>query len=139
MICMAATARTTSTHATGIGPLSLVEQEAHIGGETVRRPHHVIADLARHVMLVSGDMALLGTPCHLRSADAGDLVERDITAPERVAGTIVAIDAPRANVLGVDHQLTDAGEVGPAAFSSNERVPDHFKGNLRSAKNGTKP
>ena len=56
----------------------LVVQEAHIGDETVWGPHYVIADLARHITLVPGDVILMGTPCHSRSVDPGDFVECEI-------------------------------------------------------------
>ena len=72
----------------------LVVQEAHIGDETIWGPHYVIADIARHITLLPGDVVLMGTPCHSRSVDPGDLVECEITGLGRLAGTVVAIPAP---------------------------------------------
>jgi 5-oxopent-3-ene-1,2,5-tricarboxylate decarboxylase/2-hydroxyhepta-2,4-diene-1,7-dioate isomerase len=112
----------------------LVVQEAHIGQETIWGPHYVIADIARHITLVPGDVILMGTPCHSRSVDAGQKVECEITGLGRVAGTVVRIDAPRASALGVGHQPTDTPEVRRVALGFDERVPERLKSNLRAAK-----
>ena len=111
-----------------------VVQEAHIGEETIWGPHYVIADLARHITLVPGDVILMGTPCHSRSVDPGHFVECEITGIGRVGGTVVAIDAPRAAALGVGHAPTDTPEVRRVALGFDERVPDRFKDNLRQAR-----
>ncbi len=112
----------------------LVVQEANIGDETIWGPHYVIADIARHITLVPGDVILMGTPCHSRSVDPGQLVECEITGLGRLAGTVVAIDAPRAAALGVGHPPTDSPEVRRVALGFDERVPEQFKANLRAAK-----
>lgn len=111
----------------------LVVQEAHIGDETIWGPHYVIADLARHITLVAGDVILMGTPCHSRSVDPGDLVECEITGLGRLAGRVTAIDAPRAAALGVGHAPTDSAEVRRVALGFDERVPERFKENYRRA------
>ena len=111
-----------------------VVQEAHIGDEAIWGPHYVIADLARHITLVAGDVILMGTPCHSRSVDAGQTVECEITGIGRVSGVVVAIDAPRASALGVGHAPTDSAEVRRVALGFDERVPEAFKENLRVAK-----
>lgn len=108
-----------------------VVQEAHIGEETIWGPHYVIADLARHITLLPGDVILMGTPCHSRSVDPGQVVECEITGIGRIRGTVVAVDAPRAAALGVGHAPTDSPEVRRVAFGFDERVPDHLKRNLR--------
>jgi 5-oxopent-3-ene-1,2,5-tricarboxylate decarboxylase / 2-hydroxyhepta-2,4-diene-1,7-dioate isomerase len=108
----------------------LVVQEAHIGHETIWGPHYVIADIARHITLVAGDVILMGTPCHSRSVDPGQFVECEITGIGRVGGTVVAIDAPRAAALGVGHAPTDTPEVRRVALGFDERVPDRLKENL---------
>ena len=111
-----------------------IVQQAHIGEETIWGPHYVIADLARHITLVAGDVILMGTPCHSRSVDAGDLVECEVTGLGRVAGTVVEIAAPRASALGVGHQPTDTPEVRRVALGFDERVPEHFRQNLAAAR-----
>jgi 5-oxopent-3-ene-1,2,5-tricarboxylate decarboxylase / 2-hydroxyhepta-2,4-diene-1,7-dioate isomerase len=112
----------------------LVVQEAHIGEETVWGPHYVIADIARHITLVPGDVILMGTPCHSRSVGPGHYVECEVTGLGRVGGTVVAIDAPRAAALTVGHQPTDSAEVRRVALGFDERVPERFKDNLRKAR-----
>lgn len=111
----------------------LVVQEAQIGEETIWGPHYVIADIARHITLEAGDVILMGTPCHSRSVDAGDVVACEITGIGRVEGTVTAIDAPRASALGVGAPPTDSPEVKRVALGFDERVPDLFKANLRKA------
>jgi 5-oxopent-3-ene-1,2,5-tricarboxylate decarboxylase / 2-hydroxyhepta-2,4-diene-1,7-dioate isomerase len=117
----------------------LVVQEAHIGDETIWGPHYVIADLARHITLVPGDVILMGTPCHSRSVDPGDLVECEITGLGRVAGRVTTIAAPRAAALGVGHAPTDSPEVRRVALGFDERVPDRFKDNLLNARGMGQP
>jgi 5-oxopent-3-ene-1,2,5-tricarboxylate decarboxylase/2-hydroxyhepta-2,4-diene-1,7-dioate isomerase len=112
----------------------LVVQEAHIGEETIWGPHYVIADIARHITLVPGDVILMGTPCHSRSVEPGQKVECEITGIGRVAGTVVQVAAPRASALGVGHQPTDSPEVRRVALGFDERVPEQFKDNLRKSK-----
>lgn len=113
-----------------------VVQEAHIGEETVWGPHYVIADIARHITLVPGDVILMGTPCHSRSVDPGHVVECEVTGLGRVAGTVVQVEAPRAAALRVGHAPTDSAEVRRVALGFDERVPDHLKDNLRRARGG---
>ena len=111
-----------------------VVQEAHIGEETIWGPHYVIADIARHITLLPGDVLLMGTPCHSRSVDPGQVVECEITGIGRLSGTVVAIPAPRASALGVGHAPTDSPEVRRVALGFDERVPERFKDNLRQSK-----
>lgn len=111
-----------------------IVQEAQIGEETIWGPHYVIADLARHITLLPGDVILMGTPCHSRSVDPGHVVECEITQIGRVSGTVVTIAVPRAAALGVGHAPTDSPEVRRVALGFDERVPERFKDGLRSAK-----
>ena len=111
-----------------------VVQEAHIGEETIWGPHYVIADIARHITLVAGDVILMGTPCHSRSVDPGQKVECEITGLGRLAGTVVAVDAPRASALGVGHPPTDSPEVRRVALGVDERVPQWLRENLQRSK-----
>ena len=94
----------------------------------------MIADIARHITLVAGDVILMGTPCHSRSIDPGQVVECEITGLGRLTGTVKAIDAPRASAWGVGHQPTDTPEVRRVALGFDERVPERFKEGLRLSK-----
>lgn len=111
-----------------------VVQRARIGEETIWGPHYAVADIARHITLVAGDVILMGTPCHSRSVDPGDLVECEITGLGRLAGTVTAIESPRASALQVGHQPTDSDEVRRVALGFDERVPEDLKANLRQAR-----
>ncbi len=113
-----------------------VVQEAHIGDETIWGPHYIIADIARHITLMPGDVILMGTPCHSRSLDPGQVVECEVTGLGRVGGTVTAVAAPRAAALGVGHAPTDSPEVRRVALGFDERVPETFKNNLRLSKAG---
>lgn len=113
-----------------------VVQEAHIGDETIWGPHYIIADIARHITLMPGDVILMGTPCHSRSVDPGQVVECEVTGLGRVGGTVTAVAAPRATALGVGHAPTDSPEVRRVALGFDERVPETFKNNLRLSKAG---
>ncbi|WP_322040177.1 fumarylacetoacetate hydrolase family protein [Burkholderia diffusa] len=112
-----------------------VVQEARIGEEMVWGPHYMVADIARHITLVPGDVILTGTPCHSRSVDAGDLVEVEITGLGRLASRVVAGPVPRASALGVGHAPTDSLEVRRVALGFDDRVPERFKEGYRLASN----
>ena len=73
-------------------------------------------------------------PSHSRSVDAGQVVECEITGLGRLAGTVVAVPAPRAAALGVGHAPTDSPEVRRVALGVDVRVPQQLKDNLRLAK-----
>lgn len=111
----------------------LLVQEAHIGDEMIWGPHYMIADIARHITLMPGDVVLTGTPCHSRSVDAGDLVELEITGLGRLGSRVVAGPVPRAAALGVGHMPADSPEVRRVALGFDERVPQQFKDNYRAA------
>lgn len=111
-----------------------VVQQAHVGDETIWGPHYVIADLARHITLKAGDVILMGTPCHSRSVDPGDVVECEITNIGRIKGTVKAIPAPRASALDCGHQPTDSDEVRRVALGFDENVEPRFPEALKKAK-----
>jgi 5-oxopent-3-ene-1,2,5-tricarboxylate decarboxylase / 2-hydroxyhepta-2,4-diene-1,7-dioate isomerase len=113
----------------------LLVQEAHIGDEMIWGPHYMVADIARHITLLPGDVVLTGTPCHSRSVDVGDFVEVEITGLGRLGSRVVAGPVPRAAALGVGHLPTDSPEVRRVALGFDERVPQRFKDNYRSAVN----
>jgi 5-oxopent-3-ene-1,2,5-tricarboxylate decarboxylase/2-hydroxyhepta-2,4-diene-1,7-dioate isomerase len=108
-------------------------QEARIGEELIWGPHYMIADIARHITLVPGDVVLTGTPCHSRSLDPGDLIEVEITNIGRLASRVVAGPAPRAAARGVGHAPTDSAEVRRVALGTDERVPERFRAAYRRA------
>jgi 5-oxopent-3-ene-1,2,5-tricarboxylate decarboxylase / 2-hydroxyhepta-2,4-diene-1,7-dioate isomerase len=108
-------------------------QEAQIGDEMIWGPHYMIADIARHITLVPGDVILTGTPCHSRSLDVGDQIEVEISELGRLSSRVVEGPAPRAAALGVGHAPTDSAEVRRVALGTDERVPERFKEGYRRA------
>jgi 5-oxopent-3-ene-1,2,5-tricarboxylate decarboxylase / 2-hydroxyhepta-2,4-diene-1,7-dioate isomerase len=104
-----------------------VVQEAMIGDELIWGPHYMVADIARHITLLPGDVILTGTPCHSRSLEPGDTVECEITAVGRLSSKVVAGPVPRAALLGVGHAPTDSNEVRRVALGFDERVPEQLK------------
>lgn len=107
-----------------------VVQEARIGEEMVWGPDYMVADLARHITLMPGDVILTGTPCHSRSVELGDEVEVEITGIGRLSVTIGAAPAPRAEV---GHPPMDTEEARRVALGVDARVPERFKAAYRAA------
>lgn len=112
-------------------------QEAHIGDEMIWGPHYLIADIARHITLVPGDVIMTGTPCHSRSLDVDDVVELEIGGLGRLRSTVVAGPIPAASSLGVGHAPTDSVEVRRVALGFDERVPEYLKDGYRRASGAT--
>ena len=109
----------------------LVVQEANIGEELIWGPDYIIADLARHITLMPGDVILTGTPCHSRSLDVGDDIEVEVTNLGRLSMKVAACPVPRSSD---GHPPMDTPEARRVALGVNERVDDRFKDNYRKAK-----
>ena len=109
----------------------LLVQEANIGEEMVWGPDYMIADIARYITLLPGDIICTGTPAHSRSIDAGDVIEVEITNLGRLRNTVVAGPAPRASTIG--HPPMDTPEVRRVALGFDERVREDLKANYRAA------
>lgn len=104
-------------------------QEAHIGDEMVWGPDYMIADIARYITLLPGDIICTGTPAHSRSLDPGDVIEVEITNIGRLKNTVIAGPAPRAADIG--HPPMDTPEVRRVALGFDERVREDLKANYR--------
>lgn len=109
----------------------LLVQEARIGDEMIWGPDYMIADLARYITLMPGDIVCTGTPAHSRSLDPGDVIEVEITNIGRLRNTVVAGPAPRAQ--GIGHPPLDTPEVRRVALGFDERVREDLKVNYREA------
>ncbi len=112
-------------------------QQANIGDEMIWGPHYMIADIARHITLLPGDLILTGTPCHSRSLEPGDLIEVEISGLGRLASRVVAGPVPRASPLSVGHAPTDSDEVRRVALGVDARVPRAFLDNYRRPRDGS--
>lgn len=98
-------------------------QEGGIG-EMLFGIDYIIADLARHITLVPGDVVMTGTPANSRPMNVGDLIEVEVTGLGRLSNRVVASPAPRAD-LG--HQPTDTDGVRRVALGNDERLPANLK------------
>ena len=110
----------------------LLVQEAKIGEEMIWGPDYMIADIARYITLLPGDIICTGTPAHSRSLDAGDVIEVEITNIGRLKNTVVAGPAPRAANIG--HPPMDTPEVRRVALGFDERVREDLKANYRAGR-----
>jgi 5-oxopent-3-ene-1,2,5-tricarboxylate decarboxylase/2-hydroxyhepta-2,4-diene-1,7-dioate isomerase len=99
-------------------------QDAQIGEELIWGPDYMIADLARHITLLPGDLILTGTPCHSRPLNPGDELTLEISELGRLSVTIATTPAPRADV---GHPPMDTPEARRVAFGQDVRVPDALK------------
>lgn len=108
----------------------LLVQEAVIGDEMIWGPDYMIADIARYITLLPGDIILTGTPAHSRSLDPGDVIEVEVTNMGRLRNTVVSGPKPRAD--GIGHPPMDTPEVRRVSLGFDERVREDFKINYRT-------
>jgi 5-oxopent-3-ene-1,2,5-tricarboxylate decarboxylase / 2-hydroxyhepta-2,4-diene-1,7-dioate isomerase len=85
---------------------------------------YIVADLARHITLVPGDVVMTGTPANSRPMAVGDLIEVEVTGLGRLSNRVVASPAPRAEV---GHQPTDTDGVRRVALGNDDRLPVTLK------------
>jgi 5-oxopent-3-ene-1,2,5-tricarboxylate decarboxylase / 2-hydroxyhepta-2,4-diene-1,7-dioate isomerase len=91
---------------------------------------YLVADLARHITLMPGDVVLTGTPANSRPLEVGDLIEVEVTGLGRLSNRVVACPAPSAMV---GHQPTDTDEVRRVALGNDERLPAAIKAAAQAA------
>lgn len=113
----------------------LLVQEAVIGEEMVWGPDYMVADIARYITLLPGDIVCTGTPAHSRSIDPGDTIEVEITNIGRLKNTVISGPVPRAEGIA-GHPPMDTPEVRRVALGFDERVREDFKANYRAAIKG---
>ena len=95
----------------------LVVQEAHIGDETIWGPHYVMADIARHITLVPGDVILSGTPAVSRAVYPGDVVTVEVEGLGALTNHIVDGPVPVSDEVGA--QMTETEEVLSTAMGGD--------------------
>jgi 5-oxopent-3-ene-1,2,5-tricarboxylate decarboxylase / 2-hydroxyhepta-2,4-diene-1,7-dioate isomerase len=93
-------------------------------GEMIFPIDYLVADLARHITLLPGDVILTGTPANSRPMAVGDLIEVEVTDLGRLGNRVVSAPAPRA---AVGHQPTDTDSVRRVALGNDERLPPKIK------------
>ncbi len=109
----------------------LMVQEANVGEELIWEANYIIADIARYITLMPGDIIMTGTPAHSRSLDVGDTVEVEISNLGRLKVSVESAPKPRAD--GVGHPPMDTPEVQRVALGFDGRVREDLKANYRAA------
>jgi 5-oxopent-3-ene-1,2,5-tricarboxylate decarboxylase / 2-hydroxyhepta-2,4-diene-1,7-dioate isomerase len=85
---------------------------------------YLIADLARHITLVPGDIVLTGTPANSRPLDVGDTIEVEVTGIGRLGNRVVEVPAHREKI---GHLPTDTPDVRRVALGNDERLDPKFR------------
>jgi 5-oxopent-3-ene-1,2,5-tricarboxylate decarboxylase/2-hydroxyhepta-2,4-diene-1,7-dioate isomerase len=78
--------------------------------------HYLVADIARTITLVPGDMIFSGTPANSRPVQVGDVVEVEVEGLGRLSNTIVEGHTIRAEVGA---QPTESEEVISTALGGD--------------------
>jgi 5-oxopent-3-ene-1,2,5-tricarboxylate decarboxylase / 2-hydroxyhepta-2,4-diene-1,7-dioate isomerase len=79
--------------------------------------HYLVADIARTITLLPGDVLLSGTPANSRPVQPGDLVEVEVDGLGRLASHVVAGPVPVSAELGA--QPTQSEEVVSTALGGD--------------------
>ena len=79
--------------------------------------HYLVADLARTITLVPGDMIYSGTPANSRPVQPGDVVEVEVDGLGRLTNTIV--EGPEPIRTDVGAQLSSSEEVVSTALGGD--------------------
>ena len=79
--------------------------------------HYLVADIARNITLVPGDILLSGTPANSRPVKPGDLVEVEVEGLGKLANTIVEGPTPIRDDVGA--QPTESEEVISTALGGD--------------------
>ena len=79
--------------------------------------HYLVADIARTITLVPGDVILSGTPANSRPVQPGDVVEVEITGLGTLRNRIVEGDVPVREDVGA--QPSESEEVISTAFGGD--------------------
>jgi 5-oxopent-3-ene-1,2,5-tricarboxylate decarboxylase/2-hydroxyhepta-2,4-diene-1,7-dioate isomerase len=95
-------------------------QHASVAEEIIFPIDYQIADLARYITLMPGDLILSGTPANSRPMQPGDTIEVEVSGLGRLRNYVVSGPDPRATV---GHMPTDSAEVRRVALGCDERLP----------------
>lgn len=79
--------------------------------------HYLVADLARTITLVPGDVLLSGTPANSRPVEPGDVVEVDVDGLGRLSNTVVP--GPAGIRADIGAQPTESEEVVATALGGD--------------------
>jgi 5-oxopent-3-ene-1,2,5-tricarboxylate decarboxylase/2-hydroxyhepta-2,4-diene-1,7-dioate isomerase len=79
--------------------------------------HYLVADIARTITLLPGDVLLSGTPAHSRTVYPGDVVEVEVEGLGRLTNHIVTGPVPIRDDVGA--QPTESDEVLSTAMGGD--------------------
>ena len=79
--------------------------------------HYLVADIARTITLVPGDILFSGTPANSRPVEPGDVVEVEVEGLGKLTNTIVT--GPTAIRTDVGAQPTESEEVVSTAMGGD--------------------
>jgi 5-oxopent-3-ene-1,2,5-tricarboxylate decarboxylase/2-hydroxyhepta-2,4-diene-1,7-dioate isomerase len=79
--------------------------------------HYLVADVARTITLVPGDVILSGTPANSRPVEPGDVVEVEVDGLGTLRNTIVEGDVPVRDDVGAQPSVSE--EVVSTAFGGD--------------------
>jgi 5-oxopent-3-ene-1,2,5-tricarboxylate decarboxylase/2-hydroxyhepta-2,4-diene-1,7-dioate isomerase len=85
--------------------------------EMVWDMHYLVADIARTITLVPGDVILSGTPANSRPVEPGDVVEVEVEGLGVLRNTVVEGDVPIRDDVGA--QPSESEEVISTAFGGD--------------------
>ena len=104
-----------------------IVQQANIGEDMWFGVDYLVADIARHITLVPGDLVLTGTPANSRAVDPGDVIEVEISNVGRLRNEVVEGQAPH---FTCGHQPLDSEESRRIALGNDEGVAEklHYNG-----------
>jgi 5-oxopent-3-ene-1,2,5-tricarboxylate decarboxylase/2-hydroxyhepta-2,4-diene-1,7-dioate isomerase len=92
---------------------------------------YLIADIARYITLLPGDVILSGTPANSRPLDIGDLIEVEVTSVGRLSNRVVAAPAP---LSSCGFQPFDGPETQRVALGVDDRLSESLKGSTARAR-----
>src|SRR5262249_23892833 len=86
---------------------------------------YLIADLARHMTFLPGDILLTGTPANSRPLAVGDTLDVEVSGVGRLSNTVVETPAPR-STDGFPAN-PDSDGVRRVALGNDERLPEQLR------------
>ena len=92
---------------------------------------YLIADIARYITLLPGDVILSGTPSNSRPLDIGDLIEVEVTGVGRLSNRVVAAPAP---LSSCGFQPFDGPETRRVALGVDDRLSESLRGSTARAR-----
>lgn len=105
-----------------------IVQETHTGSDLMFSIAYQVADAARYITLMPGDLILTGTPANSRPLNIGDVVEVDVSGIGRLRNTVVELDYDLVRV-GFQPEVTAATLHVALAMPEDEaaeRVKDYL-------------